>query len=644
MWRQDRATQSRQSGANQSTWKSWKTFFSTLAKFLGPGMLVAVGYMDPNEGNWSSDLAAGSEFGYKLLFVIFMSNVFAILLQFLCIKLGVVTGRDLAQSCAAHSHPWLNIVLYILCELAIIATDLAEVIGTAIGLNLLFHIPLSWGVVITAADVLIILFFWTSRSLRVFETIIAVLVLSIGVCFSILLSFSRPNWPEVGLGYLPKPELLTNPKMLYLGIAIIGATVMPHNLYLHSNLVRYRSGWHQQKLGEISELQNADDYPLLAKQDDTVDSIEDPAVRTKLRFWEKRSRSRPLKPQPLQPLTRRAFIPDTIKMSAIDSGVSLSLALLINSSILIVAGASFYNADSNGEESVITDLQAAYRALSQQLVPVAGTLFAVALLASGQSSTITGTLAGQIVMEGFFSGKIRIPPVFRRLLTRLLAIIPALTVVLIFGESGLNKLLVLSQVILSLQLPFAVWPLVYFTSSRRIMDVKFVDTPVIKAQNVTVVVEDGTEQQPPKSWAGRIYGHARMLPRQWSSVPRSSADKQSAMETHGERTHVSTEAVHTHAEDVEILPAEQAALAAESEENLNFGTNPSPSTAIEYQIRPSDDSEERQSPTDAIAELVVESYVNGWPLTVAAVLVALIITAFNVVLLVQFASSGFSLE
>ncbi|KAI8810280.1 natural resistance-associated macrophage protein-domain-containing protein [Cladochytrium replicatum] len=641
MWRQERASELGQAEENRSIWKSWKTFFRTLAKFLGPGMLVAVGYMDPNEGNWSSDLAAGSEFGYKLLFVIFMSNVFAILLQFLCIKLGVVTGRDLAQSCAAHSHPGLNIVLYILCELAIIATDMAEVIGTAIGLNLLFHIPLTWGVVITAADVLIILFFWTSRSLRVFEIIIAVLVLSIGVCFSILLSFSKPNWAEVGLGYLPKTELLTDPKMLYLGIAIIGATVMPHNLYLHSNLVRYRSGWHQTKLGEISELQNADDYPLLAKHD-TVDSAEDPAVHTKVRFWEKRSRSRPLKPQPIQPLTRRAFIPDTIKMSAIDSGVSLSLALLINSSILIVAGASFYKADANGEESVITDLQAAYRALSEQLVPVAGTLFAVALLASGQSSTITGTLAGQIVMEGFFSGKIRIPPVFRRLLTRLLAIIPALTVVLLFGESGLNKLLVLSQVILSLQLPFAVWPLVYFTSSRRIMDVKFVDAPANKQQNLTVVVEDGTDERAAASWGKTLLANARMLPRQWSSVPRSSAAKQLTMETGGERTPESTDAANS--EDVEMLPVEQAALAAESVVSLNAGAQPTQFTTEHSQIRPSDDSEERHSTSEAKAELVVESYVNGWPLTVAAVLVALIITSFNVVLLAQFASSGFSLE
>ncbi|KAJ3068435.1 hypothetical protein HK102_007172, partial [Quaeritorhiza haematococci] len=397
-------------------------------------MMIAVGYMDP--GNWSTDLAAGSQYGYKLLFVVLLSNLFAILLQHLCIKLGIVTGHDLAQISRRHFHPAINMILYILCETAIVATDLAEVIGTAIGLNLLFHLPLAWGVALTALDVLIVLFFWNSSNLRLFELIIACLVFLVGFCFAILLGYSHPDWVQAGLGYLPKTELATNAGMLYLGIGIIGATVMPHNLYLHSNLVRYRCGINQSTIGEIGDL-----------DDDVL--IEDSSTSTSY-----------------QPLRRRQFLPDSIRMSTIDAVLSLSFALLINSSILIVAAASFSETD-------VGDLKDAHSLMVKKLGGFAGVLFALALLFSGQSSTVTGTLAGQIVMEGFLGSGFRIPTWARRLATRAVAIVPALTVVLVLGEEGLNRLLVLSQVVLSLQLPFAVWPLVYFTSRRSVMTIRF---------------------------------------------------------------------------------------------------------------------------------------------------------------------------
>jgi len=377
------------------------SFWRKLLAFSGPGYLVAVGYMDP--GNWATDLAGGSQFGYTLLTVILISNLMAILLQSLCAKLGIVTGRDLAQACRDHYSKPVAIVLWILCEAAICACDLAEVVGSAIALNLLFGIPLVWGVCITALDVLVVMYL-QNKGFRYVEALVVTLILTIGVCFFAEIIFSRPDVTAVLGGFLPKFEIVTNPKMLFIAMGILGATVMPHNLYLHSSIVQTR------------------------KYEPT-------------------------------PEGRR----EAIKFATIDSTAALMFALFINAAILIVSAASFY-----GTSHEVTEIQDAHKLLSPVLgVSVASTLFAVALLASGQNSTLTGTLAGQIVMEGFLN--IRLRPWLRRLITRLIAIVPAVIVTAVYGESKTTDLLVLSQVILSLQLPFAVIPLVLFTGDRRKM-------------------------------------------------------------------------------------------------------------------------------------------------------------------------------
>jgi len=377
-------------------------FWRKMGAFAGPGYLVAVGYMDP--GNWATDLAGGSAFGYTLLSVILLSNIMAIVLQALAAKLGIVTGRDLAQACRDHYSRPVGIALWLLCELAIVACDLAEVIGTAIALQLLFGLPLVWGVCLTAFDVLLILFL-QQRGFRLLEAFIIALLIVIAACFAYELFLSKPEWGAVLGGYVPKAEVVANPAMLYIAIGILGATVMPHNLYLHSAIVQTRA-----------------------------------FDRT--------------------PQGRR----EAVKFATIDSSVALMLALFINSAILILAASAFHVAGRTD----VAEIQDAYQLLTPALgVAAASTLFAVALLASGQNSTITATLAGQIVMEGFLA--IRLPPWLRRLVTRMLAIIPAVTVAILYGESGTAKLLVLSQVVLSMQLPFAVIPLVYFTSDRAKM-------------------------------------------------------------------------------------------------------------------------------------------------------------------------------
>ena len=376
-------------------------FWRKMLAFSGPGYLVAVGYMDP--GNWATDLAGGSQFGYTLLSVILISNLMAILLQALCAKLGIVTGRDLAQACRDHYSKPVAIVLWLLCEVAICACDLAEVIGSAIALNLLFGIPLIWGVCLTAFDVMIILFL-QNKGFRYIEALVITLILTIGGCFFAVILFSKPELAAVLGGFAPRLEIITNPAMLYVAIGILGATVMPHNLYLHSSIVQTR------------------------KYEPT-------------------------------PEGRR----EAIKFATLDSTVALMFALFINAAILIVSAAAFH-----GGVHKVEEIQDAHKLLSPVLgVSVASTLFAVALLASGQNSTLTGTLAGQIVMEGFLN--IRLRPWLRRLITRLIAIIPAVIVIGIYGEEKTTDLLVLSQVILSLQLPFAVIPLVIFTSDRAKM-------------------------------------------------------------------------------------------------------------------------------------------------------------------------------
>ncbi len=377
-------------------------FWRKLLAFSGPGYLVAVGYMDP--GNWASDLAGGSQFGYTLLSVVLLSNLMAILLQALCARLGIVTGRDLAQACRDHYSPGVSFVLWILCELAICACDLAEVIGSAIALNLLFHIPLVFGVCITALDVLAVMYL-QNKGFRYIEALVIVLIVMIGGCFLFEVMFARPDLSALLKGFVPSADILRDRDMLYIAIAILGATVMPHNLYLHSSIVQTRK-YEQTPSGKA----------------------------------------------------------EAIKFATLDSTVALMFALFINAAILIVAAATFH---ARGERGV-AEIQDAYKLLSPMLgVPVASVLFAFALLASGQNSTLTGTLAGQIVMEGFLN--LRLRPWLRRLITRLVAIVPAVICAALYGASGTARLLLLSQVILSLQLSFAVIPLVLFVGDRRKM-------------------------------------------------------------------------------------------------------------------------------------------------------------------------------
>lgn len=373
-----------------------------LLAFMGPGYLVAVGYMDP--GNWATSLAGGSAYNYTLLSVILISNFMAIILQALSAKLGIVTGRDLAQACRDHFSKPVSLVLWVLCELAIAACDLAEVIGAAIALNLLFQIPLVWGVCITSFDILLVLLL-QNKGFRYIEVIVISLIATISVCFGVELFISQPQLSEIAKGFIPSKEIIQNPQMLFIALGILGATVMPHNLYLHSSIVQTR---------------NYEETPKGKRE--------------------------------------------AIKFSVIDSTIALMLALFVNASILILAASAFYTTG----HTEVAEIQDAYQLLNPILGSgIASVLFAVALLASGQNSTLTGTLAGQIVMEGFLN--IRLRPWIRRLITRLIAIIPAVIVTLIYGEKGTTDLLVLSQVILSLQLSFAVIPLVMFTSDKKKM-------------------------------------------------------------------------------------------------------------------------------------------------------------------------------
>jgi manganese transport protein len=377
-------------------------FWRKLLAFAGPGYLVAVGYMDP--GNWATDLAGGARYGYTLLSVIMLSNLMAILLQALALRLGIASGRDLAQACRDHYSRPVSFCLWILCEIAIAATDLAEVLGSAIALNLLFGLPLFWGVCLTSLDVLLVLYLQQFR-FRYVEALVVVLILGIAGSFAIQLALARPDLLAVLAGFVPSAQVVRNPDMLYIAVGILGATVMPHNLYLHSSIIQTRM---------------------------YGDSV--PSRREAIRF------------------------------ATIDSTFALMSALFLNAAILIMAAATFHG---TGHEDV-ADISDAYLLLAPLLgTQLASTLFAVALLFAGQNATLTGTLAGQIVMEGFLN--IRLRPWLRRLITRLIAIIPALLTIGIYGERSTGSLLILSQVILSLQLPFAVFPLVLFTGDRRKM-------------------------------------------------------------------------------------------------------------------------------------------------------------------------------
>jgi manganese transport protein len=381
--------------------------------FVGPGYMVSVGYMDP--GNWATDLAGGSKFGYTLLSVILLSNLMAILLQSLAARLGIVTDRDLAQACRATYSPAVNFLLWLACEAAIIACDLAEVIGTAIALKLLFGIPLIGGALIAALDAFLLLVLM-NRGFRFLEAFVIALLVVIAVCFTVQLAAAAPPVAEMLRGFVPTTEIFTNPEMLYIAIGIIGATVMPHNLYLHSSIVQTRA-------------------------------------------YERNDEGRR----------------EAIKWATTDSTIALMLALFINAAILVVAAATFHKSG----HSDVAEIGQAFELLSPLLgLGIASTLFAVALLASGINSTVTATLAGQIVMEGFLD--LRLPSWARRLLTRGIAIIPVIVVTAIYGERGTADLLVFSQVVLSMQLPFAVIPLVRFVSDRRKMG-QFAIPPYVAA-------------------------------------------------------------------------------------------------------------------------------------------------------------------
>lgn len=407
------------------------SFIRKLLAFSGPGYLVAVGYMDP--GNWATDLAGGSAFGYALLFVILLSSIFAMFLQHLTVKLGVVTGFDLAQICRQNFPRWINVLLWAMAEIMIIACDLAEVIGTAIALDLLFHIPLPIGVVVTALDVLLLLYL-QKKGFRWLEALVISLIAIVVVCFGLELLFSQPAITPLLAGFVPSAQLFTNQEMLLIAVGILGATVMPHNLYLHSAVVQTRA--HRRTVKGKRE---------------------------------------------------------AIKFATIDSTIALTIAFFVNASILILAAAVFFTTGHNE----VAEIGDAYKLLAPLLgVGAASVLFGVALLASGQNSTVTATLAGQVILEGFM--RIKIKPWVRRLLTRALAIIPAVMIALLFGGSGLSRLLIFSQIVLSLQLPFAIWPLVYFTSrkkhmgkfanSRKLQAIVFTIASVITGLNLWLIV------------------------------------------------------------------------------------------------------------------------------------------------------------
>jgi manganese transport protein len=378
---------------------SGASWFRKMLAFAGPGYLVAVGYMDP--GNWATDIGGGSKFGYTLLSVVLISNLMAMFLQALSAKLGIATGRDLAQACREHYSKRTGHFLWVICEIAIAACDLAEVLGSAVALKLLFGLPLLAGVLITALDVLIVLAL-QGRGFRLVEAFVVTLIASIAACFAYEIFWAHPLWREAAIGFIPRAEILRNREMLYIAIGILGATVMPHNLYLHSSIVQTR------------------------------------AFGASLR-------------------DRR----EAVRYAIFDSTLALGFALFINAAILVLGAAAFHTRGLHD----VAEIADAYKLLSPVLgVSLASTLFACALLASGQNSTLTGTLAGQIVMEGFLD--IRLKPWLRRLITRSIAIIPAALVIGIAGENKVTSLLILSQVILSFQLPFAVIPLIQFTSSR----------------------------------------------------------------------------------------------------------------------------------------------------------------------------------
>lgn len=432
---------------NQETQKSFMAKLKRFLSFCGPGYMIAVGYMDP--GNWATDIEAGSKYGYSLLYIILISNVMAVILQHLCIRVGVYTRRDLAQNCRIQCHPYVNWFLYIVAELAIISCDLSEVIGTAIALNLLFGMPILWGVLLTVADVLLLLAGFNSDNssqYKILEFLVMALMSIVGGCFLIQVLLVKPDWKEVALGFIPRStQLFTDKDALFSALGIIGATVMPHNLYLHSSIVKYRLPPPLPKF----------------KADDSDCEDEGGADEEVASFTER----------PVEDLKRTeanesrywSTLKSIIRYNTVDTLIALFLALLINAAILIVSAAAF-NARGKTDVKHIED---ASELMKQWLGKGASILFGLALLAAGQSSTVTGTLAGQIVFEGFL--RMRMAPWLRRIVTRVVAIVPAVLIIYWAGEESINKLLLYSQVVLSFQLPFAIVPLIIFAfpSSKK---------------------------------------------------------------------------------------------------------------------------------------------------------------------------------
>ncbi|KAL1931925.1 hypothetical protein VTP01DRAFT_8981 [Rhizomucor pusillus] len=433
------------------------SYFRQIPKFIGPGFMIGVGYLDP--GNWATDMEGGSGFGYRLLFIILLSNIIAIFLQNLTIRLGTVTGYDLASASRRYFPKYVNLFLYVLAELAIIATDMAEVIGSAIALNLLFpKLPLPAGVAITAVDVFIILMFYkeeamdpgasveasSMRALRFFETFVMMLVGAVGICLTVILAYSDANAVDVLKGYVPTREIFTDTQCLYVAIGIVGATVMPHNLYLHPYIVQARCREWRVKRPQIEPVESDEqgDTWKLRQEHQHVNNWSFDELRT---YLDKSLRN-------------------NLHYGFIDLIVALIFAFYINSAILVVAGSNFYYGP---QQQQVQDLFSAHDLLSRYLGPGAGVMFALALLCAGQSSTITATLAGQVVMAGFLGMTTR--PWIRRVVTRLVAITPAMVAACVAGRSGLGNLLVGSQVALSIQLSFAVVPLVIFTSWKKVM-------------------------------------------------------------------------------------------------------------------------------------------------------------------------------
>ncbi|KAL7749802.1 Manganese transporter smf1 [Sorochytrium milnesiophthora] len=511
--------------------------FTKALAFIGPGFLISVGYLDP--GNWATDLAAGSRFGYSLLVVILLSNCCALVVQYLCIKLGVVTGMDLAQACRHHFSKRTSLALWVLAEIAMVATDLAEVIGSAIALNILFGVPVLWAVLLTGIDVVFVLLFYKSegglKSVRAFEMFIMVLVLAVGFCFVAELVLAKPVASDVLAGFLPTAAIFGRDET-YVALGIVGATLMPHNLYLHSHAVKARASPDAQ-LG--------------------------------------------------------MSIPATLKYAFIDCVFALTIALFVNAAILIVSGANFYYGQ---EQSEVADLYAAYRLLSKSPGQAAATVFAVALLLSGQSSCITATLAGSVVMEGFVDVQLR--PWLRRLVTRLMSVVPAVLVVLIKGADGLNELLVFSQVLLSLQLPFALVPLVYFTSRSSSMS----RTQDIQLRAITTHDEAGNPWQ---SLGENMDAFLSDESSDDEDTAQSSADV--ARPTPKHRTSTPADRTkHT------SLLAGEASIAADTDDD---GVGPPHATA---------------------------NYANSWTLTVLASSIAVMLIAMNCWLLIQTAMGATS--